>query len=282
MPLRADFRLAPEDYNHLHRTIVLANPNAPTGLALSRDDVEGIVRANPDAVVVVATIRALKMHGGAPKGSLGNEDIGALERGIGNLLRHISNIKEVYRLPLTVALNRFPTDTERETALVAEKCAALGVRAVVSDVWANGGAGGEELAREVVRLCEEEQGDFRFAYDASATIEEKLSAVVTKVYRGDGVDLTPQAQRDIARLTRLGFGGLPVCVAKTQYSFSDDPSRLCAPSGFRVTVRSVKVSAGAGFVVALTGDILTMPGLPASPAAERIDVTPDGRITGLF
>lgn len=236
----------------------------------------------PDAVVVVATIRALKMHGGAPKGSLGNEDIGALERGIGNLLRHISNIKEVYRLPLTVALNRFPTDTERETALVAEKCAALGVRAVVSDVWANGGAGGEELAREVVRLCEEEQGDFRFAYDASATIEEKLSAVVTKVYRGDGVDLTPQAQRDIARLTRLGFGGLPVCVAKTQYSFSDDPSRLCAPSGFRVTVRSVKVSAGAGFVVALTGDILTMPGLPASPAAERIDVTPDGRITGLF
>lgn len=236
----------------------------------------------PDAVVVVATVRALKMHGGAPKGSLGNEDIGALERGMGNLLRHISNIKEVYRLPLTVALNRFPTDTERETALVAEKCAALGVRAVVSDVWAKGGAGGEELAREVVRLCEEEQGDFRFAYDASATIEEKLSAVVTKVYRGDGVDYTPQAQRDIARLTRLGFGGLPVCIAKTQYSFSDDPSRLCAPSGFRVTVRSVKVSAGAGFVVALTGDILTMPGLPASPAAERIDVTPDGRITGLF
>ena len=236
----------------------------------------------PDAVVVVATIRALKMHGGVPKGSLGNEDIGALERGIGNLLRHISNIKEVYRLPLTVALNRFPTDTERETALVAEKCAELGVRAVVSDVWAKGGAGGEELAREVVRLCEEEQGDFRFAYDASATIEEKLSAVVTKVYRGDGVDYTPQAQRDIARLTRLGFGGLPVCIAKTQYSFSDDPSRLCAPSGFRVTVRSVKVSAGAGFVVALTGDILTMPGLPASTAAERIDVTPDGRITGLF
>ena len=236
----------------------------------------------PDAVVVVATVRALKMHGGAPKESLGNEDIGALERGMGNLLRHISNIKEVYRLPLAVALNRFPTDTERETALVAEMCAALGVRAVVSDVWAKGGAGGEELAREVVRLCEEARGDFRFAYDASATIEEKISAVVTKVYRGDGVDFTPEAQRDIARLTRLGFGGLPVCIAKTQYSFSDDPSRLCAPGGFRVTVRKVKVSAGAGFVVVLTGDILTMPGLPASPAAERIDVTPDGRITGLF
>ncbi len=236
----------------------------------------------PDAVVVVATVRALKMHGGAPKELLGNEDIGALERGMGNLLRHISNIKEVYRLPLAVALNRFPTDTERETALVAEMCAALGVRAVVSDVWAKGGAGGEELAREVVRLCEEARGDFRFAYDASATIEEKISAVVTKVYRGDGVDFTPEAQRDIAHLTRLGFGGLPVCIAKTQYSFSDDPSRLCAPGGFRVTVRKVKVSAGAGFVVVLTGDILTMPGLPASPAAERIDVTPDGRITGLF
>ena len=236
----------------------------------------------PDAVVVVATVRALKMHGGAPKELLGNEDIGALERGMGNLLRHISNIKEVYRLPLAVALNRFPTDTERETALVAEMCAALGVRAVVSDVWAKGGAGGEELAREVVRLCEEARGDFRFAYDASATIEEKISAVVTKVYRGDGVDFTPEAQRDIAHLTRLGFGGLPVCIAKTQYSFSDDPSRLCAPGGFRVTVRKVKVSAGAGFIVVLTGDILTMPGLPASPAAERIDVTPDGRITGLF
>ena len=209
----------------------------------------------PDAVVVVATVRALKMHGGAPKESLGNEDIGALERGMGNLLRHISNIKEVYRLPLAVALNRFPTDTERETALVAEMCAALGVRAVVSDVWAKGGAGGEELAREVVRLCEEARGDFRFAYDASATIEEKISAVVTKVYRGDGVDFTPEAQRDIARLTRLGFGGLPVCIAKTQYSFSDDPSRLCAPGGFRVTVRKVKVSAGAGFVVVLTGAI---------------------------
>ena len=222
------------------------------------------------------------MHGGVPKTELGAENLTALEKGLPNLLRHVSNIVDVYHLPAVVAVNRFPTDTDAEIALVIEKCAELGVRAVVSDVWAKGGAGGKELAREVVRLCEEEQGDFRFAYDASATIEEKLSAVVTKVYRGDGVDYTPQAQRDIARLTRLGFGGLPVCIAKTQYSFSDDPSRLCAPSGFRVTVRSVKVSAGAGFVVALTGDILTMPGLPASPAAERIDVTPDGRITGLF
>ncbi len=236
----------------------------------------------PDAVVIVATVRALKMHGGAAKGELAAENIAALERGMGNLLRHISNIKEVYGLPAAVAVNRFPTDTERELRLVAEKCAALGVRAVVSDVWAKGGAGGEELAREVVRMCAEERGDFRFAYDQGASIEEKIDAVVTRVWHGAGVDYTPEARRAVERLTRLGFAGMPVCMAKTQYSFSDDPARLGAPEGFRVTVRNVKVSAGAGFVVALTGDILTMPGLPASPAAERIDVSPDGRIIGLF
>lgn len=236
----------------------------------------------PDAVVIVATVRALKMHGGAAKGELAAENIDALERGMGNLLRHISNIKEVYGLPAAVAVNRFPTDTERELRLVAEKCAALGVRAVVSDVWAKGGAGGEELAREVVRMCAEERGDFRFAYDQGASIEEKIDAVVTRVWHGAGVDYTPEARRAVERLTRLGFAGMPVCMAKTQYSFSDDPARFGAPEGFRVTVRNVKVSAGAGFVVALTGDILTMPGLPASPAAERIDVSPDGRIIGLF
>ena len=236
----------------------------------------------PDAVVIVATVRALKMHGGAAKDELADENIDALSRGMANLLRHISNIKEVYGLPAAVAVNRFPTDTDRELEFVAEKCSTCGVRAVVSDVWARGGAGGEELAREVVRMCDEEHGDFRFAYDAAASIEDKVAAVVTKVYRGAGVDYTAEARRAIARLERLRCSDMPVCIAKTQYSFSDDPALIGAPEGFRVTVRNVRVSAGAGFIVVLTGDILTMPGLPASPAAERIDITPEGRITGLF
>lgn len=236
----------------------------------------------PDAVVVVATIRALKMHGGLAKTELGREDIGALERGIPNLLRHVSNIKNVYRLPCVVAVNRFPTDTDAEIKFIIEKCAELGVNAVLSTVWENGGAGGEALAREVVRLCEEEKGDFKFSYELDATIEEKIEAVVRRVYGGDGVSILPAAKKQIDELTKLGFGKLPVCIAKTQYSFSDDPTKLGAPENFTVTVKNVKVSAGAGFIVVLTGDILTMPGLPKSPAAERIDVDDNGRITGLF
>ena len=236
----------------------------------------------PDAVVVVATIRALKMHGGLAKTELATEDLGALERGIPNLLRHVSNIKNVYHLPCVVAVNRFPTDTDAEIGFIIEKCGELGVNAVLSTVWENGGAGGEELAKEVVRLCEEEKGSFTFSYELDASIEEKIETVVKRVYGGDGVNITPAAQKQIAELTKLGFGGLPVCIAKTQYSFSDDPTKLGAPEHFTVTVKNVKVSAGAGFIVVLTGDILTMPGLPKSPAAERIDVDDDGKITGLF
>lgn len=236
----------------------------------------------PDAVVVVATIRALKMHGGLAKTELATEDLTALERGIPNLLRHVSNIKNVYHLPCVVAVNRFPTDTDAEIEFIIKKCGELGVNAVLSTVWENGGAGGEELAREVVRLCEEERGSFKFSYELDASIEEKIGAVVKRVYGGDGVNITPAAQKQIAELTKLGFGGLPVCIAKTQYSFSDDPTKLGAPEHFTVTVKNVKVSAGAGFIVVLTGDILTMPGLPKSPAAERIDVDDDGKITGLF
>jgi len=236
----------------------------------------------PDAVVVVATIRALKMHGGLAKSELAREDLAALEKGVPNLLRHVHNIKDVYRLPCVVAVNRFPTDTDAEVAFIMEKCRALGVNTVLSTVWAEGGAGGEALAREVVRLCEEEQGSFTFSYDLEAGIEEKIEAVVKKVYGGSGVAVLPAAKKQIDRLTGLGFGSLPVCIAKTQYSFSDDPALLGAPEGFTVTVRNVKVSAGAGFIVALTGDILTMPGLPKSPAAERIDVDENGRISGLF
>ena len=236
----------------------------------------------PSAVVVVATVRALKMHGGLDKKSLGTEDIAALERGIPNLLRHVGNIKNVYGLPCVVAVNRFPTDTDAEIDCIIDRCRALGVNTVLSTVWADGGAGGEALAREVVRLCEEEQGDFRFAYELDCGIEEKLTAIVQRVYGGAGVAVTPAAKKQIARLTELGFGALPVCVAKTQYSFSDDPTLLGAPEVFTVTVKNVKVSAGAGFLVALTGDIMTMPGLPKVPAAEKIDVTDDGRIIGLF
>ena len=236
----------------------------------------------PDAVVVVATVRALKMHGGLDKKALDREDLAALERGIPNLLRHVSNMKQVYRLPCVVAVNRFPTDTDEEIDFIIRKCRELGVNTVLSTVWADGGRGGEALAREVVRLCQEEQGDFTFAYPLDCTIEEKLHAIVTRVYGGKGVSILPAAQKQISRLTQLGFGGLPICVAKTQYSFSDDPALLGAPEGFTVTVRNIKVSAGAGFLVALTGDIMTMPGLPKVPAAERIDVDDNGRISGLF
>ena len=236
----------------------------------------------PDAVVVVATVRALKMHGGSDKKSLDKENIQALEKGIPNLLRHVSNIKNVYGLPCVVAVNRFPTDTDAEIEFIIAKCRELGVNTVLSTVWADGGKGGEALAKEVVRLCEEERGDFNFAYGDELSIKEKINAVVTKVYGGEGTVFTPAAEKQIAKLEELGFGSCPVCIAKTQYSFSDDPAKLGAPSGFYVTVRNVKISAGAGFVVVLTGDIMTMPGLPKVPEAENIDVDEQGRITGLF
>lgn len=236
----------------------------------------------PDAAVVVATVRALKMHGGLDKKSLGTEDIEALGKGVVNLLRHVKNVKEVYRLPCVVAVNRFPTDTDKEIDFIIEKCRELGVNVRLSTVWADGGAGGKELAEEVIRLCAEEKGDFTFAYKTEEPIEKKIEAVVKKVYGGDGVIITPAAQKEIETLEKLGFSSLPVCIAKTQYSFSDDPALLGAPSGFKVTVRKVKVSAGAGFIVVLTGDVMTMPGLPKHPAAENIDVTADGKIVGLF
>ena len=236
----------------------------------------------PSAVVVVATIRALKMHGGLPKSELGHEDLEALSKGVPNLLRHVSNIKNVYRLPCVVAVNKFPTDTDSEVRFIIDRCRELGVNVVLSNVWAEGGAGGEELAREVVRLCKEEKGDFRFSYELDAGIEEKLEAVTKRIYGGAGISVLPGAKKQIEELTRLGFGALPVCIAKTQYSFSDDASKLGAPEGFTVTIKNVKVSAGANFIVALAGDIMTMPGLPKAPAAERIDVGEDGVISGLF
>ena len=236
----------------------------------------------PSAVVIVATVRALKMHGGLDKKSLDTEDLAALEKGVPNLLRHVSNIKNVYKLPCVVAVNRFPTDTDREIEFIIEKCKALGVNVVLSTVWAEGGKGGEALAREVVRLCNEEKGAFTFSYDLDCTIEEKIEAVVKKIYGGKGIKILPAAQKQIDRLTALGFDKCPVCIAKTQYSFSDDPSLTGAPEDFTVTVRNVKISAGAGFVVVLTGDIMTMPGLPKHPAAERIDVDENGKISGLF
>ncbi len=236
---------------------------------------------DPSAVVIVATVRALKMHGGLPKTELGQEDLQALERGIPNLLRHVSNIKNVYGLPSVVAINRFPTDTDAEVELIIQKCKELGVNVVLSDVWAKGGEGGEELAREVVRLCEQPHR-FTFAYDTARSIPEKLHDIVTKVYGGAGVTFTAQAKKQMAQLEANGFSDLPICVAKTQYSFSDDMTKLGAPQDFTVTVRNLKVSAGAGFLVALTGDIMTMPGLPKVPAAERIDVDENGKISGLF
>ncbi len=235
----------------------------------------------PAAVVVVATVRALKMHGGVPKTELAAENLDALGQGIPNLLRHVSNIKNVYGLPAVVAVNRFPTDTDAEIALVIERCEALGVNVALSTVWAEGGKGGQTLAEEVIRLAEE-KSNFRYCYDTALPIKEKIAAVVTKIYGGRGVLYTPEAEEQIAQLEALGFGGTPICMAKTQYSFSDDAAKLGAPTGFDVTVRSVKISAGAGFVVVLTGNIMTMPGLPKVPAAEGIDVDADGNITGLF
>ena len=223
----------------------------------------------------------LDIHGGAAKADLGREDLAALERGLPNLLQHVDNIKNVFGLPCVVAVNAFPTDTAAELRLVEDKCRELGVRVALSEVWAKGGEGGRALAEEVVRLCGQ-PSDFRYSYDLDGSIEDKLEAICRRVYRADGVALTPAAKKQAQRLTELGFGGLPICMAKTQYSFSDDSALLGAPRGFTVTVRNLKVSAGAGFLVALTGDIMTMPGLPKVPAAEKIDVDEDGRISGLF
>lgn len=235
----------------------------------------------PSAVVIVATVRALKYNGGVPKAELGTENLEALEKGIPNLLKHVENITKVYKLPCVVAINRFPLDTEAELKLVEDKCHEMGVNVALSEVWAKGGDGGIELAKEVVRLCDE-PNDFSFAYDLDATIEEKITAIVQKIYGGKDVIFTPNAAKQIAQLTALGYDKMPICMAKTQYSLTDDPTKLGAPTGFTVTVRNVKVSAGAGFLVALTGDIMTMPGLPKVPAAERIDVDETGKISGLF
>mgnify|MGYP005977361355 FL=1 len=237
----------------------------------------------PNAVVIVATVRALKSHGGVPKAELNTENLDALEKGLPNLLHHVNTIRSTYHLPCVVAINAFPTDTEAELRLVEEKCRELGVRAVLSEVWAKGGEGGKALATEVVRLCEQPSTEeFTFSYPTDTTLVGKLNAIVQRVYGGAQAVLTPAAQKQAERLTELGFGDLPVCMAKTQYSLSDDPALLGAPKDFAVTVRSLKVSAGAGFIVALTGEIMTMPGLPKVPAAEKIDVDEDGKITGLF
>ncbi|MBQ4137237.1 MAG: formate--tetrahydrofolate ligase, partial [Clostridia bacterium] len=237
----------------------------------------------PSAVVVVATVRALKMHGGLAKTELGTENLEALEAGLPNLMRHVSNITNVYKLPCVVAVNQFPTDTKAETDLVIEKCRAVGVNCVLSTVWANGGNGAVELAKEVVRLCEEEDASsFEFSYESELSLVEKINKLTRRIYGGNGAMITPAAQKQIDKLTELGFGSLPICVAKTQYSFSDDPTKLGAPENFEITVKNVRVSAGAGFVVVLTGDIMTMPGLPKVPAAEKIDVDSNGKISGLF
>lgn len=235
----------------------------------------------PSAVVMVATIRALKMHGGLSKNELNEENLVALEKGLPNLLRHVSNIKDVYKLPVVVALNRFPLDTSEEIELVISKCEELGVRVILSDVWAKGGEGGKELAHEVIKLCEHEN-EFTYSYDLNSSIEDKIRSVVKKVYRGKDIMVTDEAKEQIERLTELGFDKLPICIAKTQYSFSDDKNKLGAPDDFIITIRNVKVSAGAGFIVVLTGDIMTMPGLPKVPAAVNIDVDDDGKIKGLF
>ncbi len=236
---------------------------------------------NPSAVVIVATVRALKYHGGVPKPELNNENLDALAKGIPNLLQHVNNIKNVFGLPCVVAINAFPTDTKAELDLVEEKCNELGVNVALSEVWAKGGEGGIALANEVVRLCEE-PNEFKYAYELEGSIEDKLQAICTKIYHADGVELTANAKKQATRLEELGFGNMPICMAKTQYSFSDDATLIGAPKDFTVTVRNLKVSAGAGFIVALTGDIMTMPGLPKKPAAENIDVDEDGKITGLF
>ncbi len=235
----------------------------------------------PSAVVIVATVRALKYHGGVPKAQLNNENLKALEAGLPNLLQHVSNIKNVFGLPCVVAINAFPTDTKAELDMVEAKCKELGVNVALSEVWAKGGEGGKALATEVVRLCEQ-PNDFHQSYELESSIMDKLTAICTKVYHADGVQLVGNAVKQIKQIEELGFGNLPICMAKTQYSFSDDPSLLGAPKGFTVTVRNLKVCAGAGFIVALTGDIMTMPGLPKVPAAEKIDVDENGVITGLF
>lgn len=236
---------------------------------------------HPDAVVVVGTVRALKYHGGVPKDELGTENLEALEAGLPNLLQHVGNIKDVFKLPCVVAINAFPTDTEAELKLVEEKCKELGVNAVLSEVWAKGGAGGAALAEEVVKLCEQ-PAEYSAAYDLDISIEDKISEIAHKVYHAKHMMMLPVAKKKAAQLEELGFGNVPICMAKTQYSFSDDPKLLGAPQDFTLTVRDLKVSAGAGFIVAYTGDIMTMPGLPKSPAAERIDVDADGKISGLF
>lgn len=238
---------------------------------------------HPDAVVIVATVRALKYHGGVAKADLNHENLEALERGLPNLLQHVDNVTNVYGLPCVVAINAFPTDTEAELKMVEEKCKEKGVNVRLSQVWAKGGEGGKTLAEEVIRLCEEEKSDrFQFVYDLDTTIEEKLNAIATKVYRADGVVITAAAKKQIQQLTELGFDKMPICMAKTQFSFSDDASKLGAPRGFKITVREVKVNAGAGFLVAKTGDIMTMPGLPKVPSAEKIDIDENGVISGLF
>ena len=229
----------------------------------------------------MATVRALKYHGGVPKPELNQENLEALEKGLPNLLQHVDNVKNVYGLPCVVAINAFPTDTKAELDLVERKCNELGVNVALSEVWAKGGEGGKALAEEVIRLCEQ-PSHFQFVYDTQASIQEKLDTIVKKVYHGERVVLTANAKKQAQQLTDLGFGDLPICMAKTQYSFSDDQTLLGAPSGFEVTVRNLKVSAGAGFIVALTGDIMTMPGLPKVPSAEKIDVDENGKITGLF
>ena len=236
---------------------------------------------HPSCVVLVATARALKYNGGVPKAETGKENLEALEKGLPNLLQHVENITKVYKLPCVVAINRFPTDTEAELKLIEEKCKALGVNVALSEVWGKGGQGGIELAKEVIRLCEQ-PNDFTFAYELDLTIKEKIEAIAKKIYHADGVNFTANAEKQIKTLNELGYDKMPICMAKTQYSFSDDQTKLGAPKGFKITVRNIKVSAGAGFLVALTGDIMTMPGLPKVPAAERIDVDETGKITGLF
>ena len=235
----------------------------------------------PSCVVLVATVRALKYNGGVPKAETGKENLEALEKGLPNLLRHVENITTVYKLPCVVAINRFPQDTEAELALVERKCKELGVNVALSEVWGKGGEGGIELAKEVVRLCEQ-PNDFSFSYELDLPIKDKIEAIVKRIYHGDGVNFTANAEKQIKQLTELGYDKMPICMAKTQYSFTDDQTKLGAPTGFTVTVRNVKVSAGAGFLVALTGEIMTMPGLPKVPAAERIDVDDTGKISGLF
>ena len=240
-----------------------------------------LANLKPDAVVVVATARALKNHGGVAKDQLNEENLDALAAGLPNLLQHVENITQVYKLPCVVAINRFPTDTEAELALIEQKCRELGVNVALSEVWAKGGEGGITLAEEVLRLCEE-PNDFQFSYEADLGLAEKIEAIAQRIYHADGVVFEPAAKKEIAKLESLGFGDMPVCMAKTQYSFSDDASKLGAPRGFNITVRQVKVSAGAGFVVALTGNIMTMPGLGKHPSAHKIDVDDKGVISGLF